>query len=72
MNQETYKGYLIWGHAIAQQSDILTPELYAASGTITAGTRLVEASGVLGTFETEQQATDAGIAWARAWVDSHG
>ena len=72
MEQEGYKGYLIWGHAIAQQSDVLMPEQYAASGTITAGNKLVEASGVLGMFETEQQATAAGVSWARAWVDIHG
>jgi hypothetical protein len=60
MEQESYKGYLIWGHAIAQQSDILTPEQYASSGTITAGTKLVEAFGVLGMFETEQQAARSG------------
>jgi hypothetical protein len=72
MEQERYKGYLIWGHAIPQQSDILAPEQYAGSGTITAGSKVVEASGVLGIFEREQQASAAGIAWARAWVDSHG
>jgi hypothetical protein len=28
-------------------------------------------SGILGTFGTEEQAEDAGIAWCRAWVDGH-
>ena len=72
MEAETYKGYSIWGHAILQQEGILQPEKFAASGTITKNTKLVEASGVLGSFETEEEAQLVGLAWARAWVDSHG
>jgi hypothetical protein len=72
MEAETYKGYSIWGHAILQQEGILQPKKFAASGTITKNTKLVEASGVLGSFETEEEAQLVGLAWARAWVDSHG
>lgn len=72
MQQENYKGYVLWGHAIAQQGDLLSRESYAASGTITRERKLIEASGVLGIFETDIEAQDAGMAWARAWVDSHG
>jgi hypothetical protein len=72
MEAEIYKGYSIWSHAIRQQEDILQPERYAAGGTITQSRRLVEASGVLGNFETEEEAQLAGLAWARAWVDRHG
>jgi hypothetical protein len=72
MEQERYKGYVLWGHAIAQQEELLAPERYAGSGTITLDLKLVEASGILGTFDTEQEAQDAGLSWARAWVDSHG
>ncbi|EIN00416.1 hypothetical protein WQE_15336 [Paraburkholderia hospita] len=72
MRRETYRGYAVWGHAIAQQEDLLEPERYAASGTITRETRLVEASGILGVFDTEQEAQEAGLSWARAWVDSQG
>src|SRR6516225_6766520 len=35
MIRETYKGYVLWGHAIAQQAEILTLERYAGSGTVT-------------------------------------
>ena len=66
MESETYKGYAIWGHAIVQDGR------YASSGTITRGTRLVEGSGVLGNFRTDEDARLAGLDWARAWVDSHG
>jgi hypothetical protein len=71
MEVENYRGYRIWGHAIVQQEDILQPERYAASGTITQNNRLVEASGVLGAFDTEQEAQLVGLSWARAWVDNH-
>ncbi|WP_341317624.1 hypothetical protein WN982_40905 [Paraburkholderia sp. IMGN_8] len=72
MESQSYLGYNVWGHAILQQEDILLPERYAASGTITRHNKLVEASGVLGYFDTEEQAKHAGLDWARAWVDSHG
>ena len=71
MESEAYKGYRIFGHAIVQQEDILTPERFAASGTITRGTEIVEASGVLGIFDTEEGAQFAGLDWARAWIDKH-
>ncbi|WP_186139559.1 hypothetical protein [Burkholderia gladioli] len=72
MEAETYKGYQIWGHAILQQEEIMQPDRYAASGTITRNNRLVDASSVLGVFDTEDAARLAGREWARAWVDSHG
>jgi hypothetical protein len=62
MEAESYKGYSIWGHAILQQEDILQREKYAASETITQNTKLVEASGVLGSFETEEEAQLVGLA----------
>jgi hypothetical protein len=71
VESESYKGYSVWGHAIFQQEDILQPERYAASGTITQNNKLIEASGVLGHFDTEDEAQQIGLAWARAWVDSH-
>jgi hypothetical protein len=66
MEPESYNGYTIWGHAISQQDG------YAASGTITRGTKLVEGSGVLATCTTEEEARLIGLDWARAWVDTHG
>jgi hypothetical protein len=72
MEAESYKGYQIWGHAILQQDEIMQPDRYAASGTITRNNRLVEASSVLGVFNTDDEARLAGLEWARAWVDSHG
>jgi hypothetical protein len=72
MERETYKGYVLWGHAIAQQAELLTPERYAASGTITRDNKFVEASGVVGLFDLEEEAQNAGLAWARAWVDTQG
>ncbi|WP_028221588.1 hypothetical protein [Paraburkholderia oxyphila] len=72
MEHETSKGYALWGHAIAQQQGLLTSDRYAASGTITRDQKFVEASGILGWFDTEAEAQDAGLAWARAWVDNHG
>jgi len=72
MESESYRGYRLWGHAILQQENILQPDQYAASGTITRGNKLIEGSGVLGHFDTEEDAQHAGLDWARAWVDSHG
>jgi hypothetical protein len=70
MELQSYNGYSVWGHAILQQEDILQPERFAASGTITRAGKLVEASGVLGYFDTQEEAQNAGLAWARAWLDS--
>ena len=72
MQSASYKGYNLWGHAILQQEDVLQPERYAASGTITRNNRVIEASGVLGLFDIEEEAQQVGLGWARAWVDSHG
>jgi hypothetical protein len=72
MESGNYKGYRIFGHAILQQDDILLPERYAGSGTITRETKVVEASSVLGVFDTAEEAQFAGLDWARAWVDNHG
>ncbi len=71
MQTEKYRGYTLWGHAILQQEDILRPKRFAASGTITRDTKVVDVSGVLGTFGTNEEAELAGIAWCRAWVDGH-
>ena len=72
MESERYNGYKVWGHAILRQEDILMQERYAASGTIFQNGKFVEASGVLGHFATEGEAQQAGLAWARAWIDVHG
>jgi hypothetical protein len=72
MQSASYDRYTIWGHAIAQQEDILQPEKYAGSGTITQAGKLIEVSGILGYFDTDDEAQQVGLAWARAWVHSHG
>lgn len=72
MEQATYKGYVLWGHAIEQQEELLAPARYAGSGTITRERRFIEASGILGVFDTEEEAQNAGLAWATAWVDAVG
>jgi hypothetical protein len=66
MEAEIYRGYAIWGHAIAQDGK------YAASGTITRDNKVIDASGILGNFTTDEAARIAGLEWARAWVDNHG
>jgi hypothetical protein len=60
------------GHAILQQEDILRAERFAGSGTIMRDTKVVEVSGVLGTFDTDEEGESAGLSWCRAWVDNHG
>lgn len=72
MERQAYKGYVLWGHAIAQQEELLKPERYAASGTITHDNKLVDGSGILDFFDSEEEAQEAGLAWARARVDMHG
>ncbi|CAB3774355.1 hypothetical protein LMG29542_07744 [Paraburkholderia humisilvae] len=65
MQSGFYKGYSIWGHAIPEG------DRYAANGTITHESRVIEGSGVLGYFTAEEDAQVAGLAWARAWIDRH-
>ncbi|MGA7779201.1 MAG: hypothetical protein WCA85_16040 [Paraburkholderia sp.] len=72
MQNEKYGSYVLWGHAILQQEEILQAERYAASATVTRDTKFVEASGTLGAFDSQREAELVGLAWARAWVDSHG
>jgi hypothetical protein len=78
MRSERYSDYTLWGHAILQQKDAAHAEhaghseRYGASGTITRDSKVIEASGVLGLFDSEEEAEDAGLSWARAWIDSHG
>jgi hypothetical protein len=57
--------------AIREQPEILERERYAASGTVTKGGKFVEASGILGVFDSEPDAEHLGLEWARAWVDNH-
>ena len=72
MQSQKHCGYDVWGHAIVQENDgVHRPSSYAASGTITHGGKLVQVSGVLGDFESEEDAQLAGLGWARAWVDAH-
>jgi hypothetical protein len=61
MGSGIYKGYRIFGHAIHQQEDILLPERYAARGTIIGETKMVEASGILGVFDTKEEAQLVGL-----------
>jgi hypothetical protein len=72
MQSETYKGYKVWGHAIQQQEELLQPIRFGASGTVTQNSRFVEASGLIGVFDTEEEAERAGLDWACAYVDNHG
>lgn len=60
MQTEKYRGYALWGHAILHQEDILQPERFAGSGTITRDTKVVDVSGVLGTCGTDEEAESAG------------
>jgi hypothetical protein len=55
MQSQKYRGYDVWGHAIVEENnDDHRPERFAASGTITHGGKLVQVSGVLGHFESEE------------------
>ena len=60
---------MLWGHAILNQQEIPQAERYAAIGTITKDHRIIEASGMLGEFQTEEETEQAGIGSAVAWVD---
>ncbi|OBR47198.1 hypothetical protein [Paraburkholderia tropica] len=63
---------MLWRHTIEQREEVLAPQRFAASGTITPNRKFVEASGVLGVFDTEDEAQEQGLSWAKAWVDLHG
>jgi hypothetical protein len=52
--------------------DILQAKRYAVSGTITKDTKFIEASGVLGAFDMEEEAELAASHEAHTRVDSHG
>jgi len=68
MQTEKYRGYTLLGHAIVDQADMSRPTRFAGSATVTRGAKVVDVSGVLGTFGTGEEAESAGIAWCRAWV----
>ncbi|CAB3691086.1 hypothetical protein [Paraburkholderia rhynchosiae] len=72
MQADEFRGYALWGHAIEAHENGRHSTRFAASGTITRDKKFVEASGVLGLFDAAQDAEEAGLAWARAWIDSHG
>jgi hypothetical protein len=65
MEEEVYKGFSIYGHSIGQASG------FAASGTVVRDGRVVQSSGILDIFLTEEEAALVGLAWAREWVDGH-
>ena len=71
MQTESYRGHVLWGHAILEQSDTPEHERYAASGTVTQAGKFVEASGILAVVDAEYEAEQVGLEWARAWVDGH-
>ncbi|MFM0239880.1 hypothetical protein [Paraburkholderia phytofirmans] len=72
MQTEKYRGYTLWGHAILQQEDTPRPARFAASGTITRETSVVEVSGIVGVFDSNELAeSSSGLAWCRAWIDNH-
>jgi hypothetical protein len=65
METEVYKGFSIYGHSIEREAG------YGASGTIMRDGRVVQSSGILDIYPTEEEALLTGIAWAREWIDSH-
>ena len=71
MQSETYRGYVLWGHAILEQPASPERKRYAASGTVTKAGKFAEASGILGIADSEMNAEHIGLEWARAWVDNH-
>jgi hypothetical protein len=60
------------GHPILQQEDLVQRERFAGSGIIMRDLKVVMASGVLGVFDTDEEAESAALSWCRAWVDNHG
>jgi hypothetical protein len=71
MESETYRGYVLWEHVIREQPGVFERERYAASGTVTKGGKFVEASGILEVVDSEPDAEQLGLEWARAQVDNH-
>ncbi len=65
MESEVYKGFSIYGHSIEQGTS------YAASGTIMRDGMVLQSSGILDIFQTDEEALLTGLAWAREWVDGH-
>lgn len=62
MKSEQYQGYTLWVHAILSKRDeTMARERFAGSGTITKEGKIVEASGVLNDFDTEDEAETAGL-----------
>ena len=72
MQTEKYRGYTLWGHAILRHKDILRAERFGGSGKIMRDSKVVEVSGFIGDFDTDEEAESAGLSWCRAWVDNHG
>jgi hypothetical protein len=67
MSPQPYKGYAVWGFAKANDDGT-----YEATGSVSNGKTLLEGSDSLGNRDTFEAAVEAGLAWAKAWVDDHG
>ncbi|MFL9913418.1 hypothetical protein [Paraburkholderia sp. RL17-337-BIB-A] len=65
------RGLIHIERALGQEEGDAEKSEAARGGAITQNNKLVEASGVQGYFDSEEEAQQAGFAWARAWVDSH-
>jgi hypothetical protein len=63
---EAHRDYRLCGHALQVEGG------FEASGTVVKRQRLVEASGALDVYPSEEEAIRAGAEWARAWVAQHG
>jgi hypothetical protein len=70
MQTGKYRGNTLWGYAILQQDSIAQPERFEAAQL--KDSKVVEASCVLGRFDTDAEAELTGLASCRAWVDNHG
>ncbi|AXF17123.1 hypothetical protein PQQ88_32560 [Paraburkholderia caledonica] len=71
MQANELRGYSLWGHA-TEEGEVRPFPRCAASGTITRDRKFIQAAGVLGIFDAAHAAEEAGLAWARAWIDSQG
>lgn len=57
---------------LRNKMNLLLPTEMLRAAQSTRDIRLIESSGVVGTFSSEEKAQSAVLEWALVWVDQHG
>lgn len=62
-----YNGYVLHGHARP-----MADGMFEATGVVEQDGKVIESSDPLGYYPAFESAVEAGVGWAKSWVDQHG